>query len=556
MGRGVLTLAALWIALSIIAVGMGFALLGGVSAQLPERAGDVIFFAFWIGIATLAWVSFALVNFVPLRVTMPWIGIASILAAVCGILRCRSTWRALGRRVWIAFIVLALVLAERSVTVGPLEDTGGYHWSIVSWYEAFGIPVGLGLFQWRLATHSSWLALTALLDIGVLEGRTVNVANGLLFLACIGFAGLCALRWVRGSAALSDRFALAALAFLLQLIAKWDMRLSTSPDIPVLLVTIVVCWRLLKDAEAGPIAESTTPSLAMIAAIAVTMKLSALPLAVVCTVLLWTSRAVALRICLAITACLGVIVLPLLLASWTTTGCLLFPLPVGCVETSTAVGAAAARQYAAIIGSTARNDIGASLVATGIAAAYLAWKHRELPLHRLIGPIAVALAGIMYTAFIAPTARFAIAYLTIIPALAIAHAAGDGALIKVTARQLSMLRASVVAALLLAIATPLYKEFIYASLRARHFDTWAERKRGDPTINEPNSRWWLIPNRIDYRGPFETARAIDFDYTVSPQMTCWSHPQPCASNPTLSALPDIRLRDPTRGLASGFERAH
>jgi len=108
--------------------------------------------------------------------------------------------------------------------------------------------------------------------------------------------------------------------------------------------------------------------------------------------------------------------------------------------------------------------------------------------------------------------------------------------------------------LALAIAVPLYKEFIYGSLRARQFDTVAERKRGDPTINAPNPDWWLVPNRLDYRGRYDNARAVDFDYAVSPQMTCWNHPQPCASNPTLSALPHIRLRDPGRGLAGGFVR--
>ena len=116
------------------------------------------------------------------------------------------------------------------------------------------------------------------------------------------------------------------------------------------------------------------------------------------------------------------------------------------------------------------------------------------------------------------------------------------------------MRTGVVAALALAIAVPLYKEFIYPSLRARPLDSWAERKRGEASINAPASEWWLIPNRIDYGGPFAIARAADFEYAVSPQMTCWNHPLPCASNPPLSALPDVRLRDPSRGFAGGFVR--
>ena len=63
----------------------------------------------------------------------------------------------------------------------------------------------------------------------------------------------------------------------------------------------------------------------------------------------------------------------------------------------------------------------------------------------------------------------------------------------------------------------------------------------------------LAARRLDHASQFFT-RAVDFGYAVSPQMTCWNHPQPCASNPPLSALPDIRLRDPARGLAGGFVR--
>ena len=550
-----LTLAALWIVLSIVAIGVGFALLGGAGMTTSNRAGDRVFFAWWLGIAALAWTSFALVNVLPLRSASPGLGAVAVIVAVSGLVRARPVWRELQFSVWIAFIALALILAERSVAVGPLEDTGGYHWSIVQWYEAYGIPVGLGLFQWRLATHSAWLALTALLDAIVLEGRVANVANGLLFLGSLWFAIVCAVRWIRGGATLADRFAVAAFAFLLQLIAKWDMRLSPSPDIPVLLVTVVVCWKMLADVENEPRSEAPASTLALLAAVAVTIKLNALPLALVCAALLWTRHGIALRIRWMTTAVLVVIVVPLLLASWTSTGCVLFPIAVGCIEAPTAVGPVAAREYGGIIGATARHDIGAGMIATLIAGAYLLWRRRVIERRALVGPVAIALAGIAFTALVAPTTRFAIGYLTIIPALAIAVAAGDEVFTpSVKPRTLQTLRTGVATLLALAIAVPLYKEFIYSSMRARHFDTLAERKRGDPTINAPNPDWWLVPNRIDYRGPYENARAIDFDYAVSPQMTCWSHPQPCASNPTLSALPHIRLRDPGRGLAGGFVR--
>jgi hypothetical protein len=170
--------------------------------------------------------------------------------------------------------------------------------------------------------------------------------------------------------------------------------------------------------------------------------------------------------------------------------------------------------------------------------------------------VAIAVAGIAFTALVAPTTRFAAGYQTILPALAFAQLTAVGTpATSIATRAHSALAAVVVAALGVALALPLYKEFVYPSLRQRHFDSWSDRKRGDPAVNALNSDWWLVPNRIDYREAFDHARAVDFDYDVSPRMTCWNHPQPCASNPQLSALPQVRLRDPQRGPAGGFVRA-
>src|SRR2546421_4153463 len=155
-------------------------MLRAIGTRAPERTADEMFFAWWLGIAALAWTNFVLVNIVPLRSAVAWLTVGSLLVAAWGLAVSRDKWRALRPRAWILFIVLAVVLAERSIAVGNLEDTGGYHWSIIQWYETFGIPVGLGLFQWRLATHSAWLALTASLGTGILVSPAWPVSDGLL----------------------------------------------------------------------------------------------------------------------------------------------------------------------------------------------------------------------------------------------------------------------------------------------------------------------------------------------------------------------------------------
>ena len=547
-----LILIALWTGLAAAGAGVGLAVLHALKASMRGRAPDRLFFAWWIGTAMLAWGAFALVGAFALRDVAPWFALAAVMIALYGLYRSRDVVASIRGRTWAALAAVAVLVAERSVATGNLEDTGGYHWSLIQWYGEHGIAPGLGLFQWRLATHSSWLALSALLDAGALESRVATVANGALIVGCLWFCVVCAVRWIRGCATFADRFALFALGFLLQLIAKWEMRASPSPDIPVLLATVVVCWKMLADGEEGGATSRDTFAVALLAVVAVTFKLNALPLVIVCAICFFIRGDVIARARWQGAVLLALLAAPLVVASWVTTGCLLFPLPWGCIDGPSAVGAAAARQYSAIIGSTARHDIGQGLVFSIGALAYLAWMRGKLARHGLLAPAAIALAGIAFTALVAPTTRFAAGYLTILPALAFAQLTAIGT---PAPRAHSTLAAVVVAALAVALALPLYKEFVYPSLRQRHFDSWAERKRGDPAVNASNPDWWLVPNRIDYSEAFDHARAVDFDYDISPRMTCWNHPQPCASNPTLSALPQVRLRDPERGPAGGFVRA-
>jgi len=562
MGRAVLTLVGLWAILSTLGAGVGLAIMHAVTTTRFSRTGDRLFWAWWLGVMLLAWLAFAAALCVPVRSAMPVIVAIAAAAAVRGYWMARSELRLMGAGTWWVLGVVACIVAERSVAIGNLEDTGGYHWSIIQWYEAFGIPPGLALFQWRLATHSSWLALTAAMDLGSLEGRVATVGNGLLFAGCAWFFVLCAVRWIRGWATLAARYAVFALGFLLQQIAKWEMRASPSPDIPVLLGAAVVGWKMLADAEEVERTDGDALTVALFGAALVAVKLNAIPLAVVAAAYFLLRPTVELRAKAAGVAMLALVVAPVLVASWISTGCPLFPISLGCVDIPTGVGEAAARRYGDIISTTARRDIGTGIAASLASLALVLALRRSAPFAvrrrvawpMLAWPMALAVAGMAFTAAIAPTMRFAAGYLVILPALALAWIAGD-ARFALAERVGRRVRVSVVLVLVAACAVPLYKEFIHQSLRERSFATWAERKRGDPTINAENSAWWLWPNRMAYAGPFQTARAVDFDYAVSPPMTCWNHPQPCASNPPLGALPAVRLRDPARGLAGGFVHA-
>src|SRR5205823_5884061 len=121
VGRCVLTLAALWIALSIVAIGVGSTLLRALNATPSGRVADELFFAWWTGIAALAWASFALANVAPLRDAMPWLAAGSLLLAVWSLWHARDKWLVLRPAAGILFVALAILLAERSVALGNLE---------------------------------------------------------------------------------------------------------------------------------------------------------------------------------------------------------------------------------------------------------------------------------------------------------------------------------------------------------------------------------------------------------------------------------------------------
>jgi hypothetical protein len=277
--------------------------------------------------------------------------------------------------------------------------------------------------------------------------------------------------------------------------------------------------------------------------------------------------------CVAGAAFLGVLGLAGLISS----GCAFFPWPRLCTDLPWSVGREAAQWAADIIykfalGTLDRPDLqGTALLAVWVksnfssacwialslvAAVWLLLRRKRLDVPGLGWASAVGAVGVPFILVTAPAGRFGMSYLVVLPLLALltlrapsARILSQGISNLATRRALGIAATAVVT---LVVALPLYKEFVESKPRAKSYESMAHRKQGDPTVNEFNARWWLLPNRYAELPGFSTVRAHDFDYSMPPASAplCWHHALPCTSyKPT-----GVRLRDPAAGLSGGFVR--
>lgn len=154
----------------------------------------------------------------------------------------------------------SLLLAIRQTTITPAlltvsivavqlvrpivhYDTGLYHYGTINWLSKHGVVSGMALVHFRAAFSPAWFALTAVFNHGIFEGRLLTVANGALYLLAILHFSICASRWIGGSGTIADRFITIAFGVALLIATHFDrLQLSSSPNLPVVFLTIVVWW--------------------------------------------------------------------------------------------------------------------------------------------------------------------------------------------------------------------------------------------------------------------------------------------------------------------------
>jgi hypothetical protein len=230
-----------------------------------------------------------------------------------------------------AGLVLAFVLVV-AMTPFPSRhyDTGLYHLQAVAWARAGSIPPGLANLHGRLGFNSSWFPLAALLEAPGLAGRGHVVLNALplLFLAT---AILPALRRIRAGDWSYPTVLLASG------IVAWTVALPhvgslyQDPAVSILIVLSLALWArgLSRPGELPEL----VPLLLAAAALSLTVKLSAAPLAAGAVALLALSwRSVGARRLAISAAAVGVLLLPWVLRGLVSSGCVAYPAAWTCLD--------------------------------------------------------------------------------------------------------------------------------------------------------------------------------------------------------------------------------
>ena len=468
---------------------------------------------------------------------------------------------------------------------GALEDAGAYHVGSIRWLSEYGTVHGSALIVARFGFVSSWFAWSAALNHGELVGRIGTVMNGLLLLLCLGQLLVVTLRLWRKTAAAADLLVLFAWIIMLPSFFGWDMRTSPSPDIPLLIFGVVIAWAMLViEPQAGSRAIDLDAALArarlmvlLLGTGAFLIKVSGAPLlAASALYYVWAQRQGWITRCgiaaLTCTAMLGVLAAAGVISS----GCAFYPSALLCTDLPWSVGREGAQAMTEVIRQFARGNLdqpqlqGPALIMAWIrsnadstrwmvlsiiAGAWLLLRRSQLNVAGLGWASMIGFIGLPFLLLTAPAGRFGTTYIIILPLLVLVALCDSlGHLLRRIARPATLRRMSIAITALgvVYMAMPLYKEFIYSRLRAISYASLAHRKQGNPSLNELNARWWLVPNRYADAPGFTSARAYDFDYAMPPKTTslCWHHALPCS----YESLAHVRLRDVKAGLSAGFVR--
>lgn len=234
------------------------------------------------------------------------VGIAVAFTLVCLFLglrqRKKGTSVAVSPALILGFVSLELIVAALVNRQIVWFDTGLYHFGSIQWLSQFGAVPGVALINSKFGFTSSWYALAAPLTPEVLGSHVGAVTNGFVFLLAIGHFFI-ALSKSFTNPKVSDWFVIVfstvvLLVYTATIFSGSPILISFSPDVAVTFLIGIVAWTILvisnqkKSFSANTRVKILDASFVplIIAAGAVTIKLSALPLLPVVIFLIYLSK--------------------------------------------------------------------------------------------------------------------------------------------------------------------------------------------------------------------------------------------------------------------------
>lgn len=584
---------AIWTLLSVICWVIGTSVLNALNAPEGTNWRLRAIAALWLGTIILA------VTLLGVSLALPLSPLVGGAIAVCGVgiallsSPTREELKAMRARfsgsLLLGYFAIAALVAALMAKQVTWFDTGLYHFGSIRWMEKYGAVPGLALINSKFGFISSWFALAAPLNPESLGSHVTAVTNGFVLLLAILQLGASLARILKGESNLADKsnvIFLAIAIFLMRFTTFMSaISISPSPDIPVIILTGMVAWTMLLMASndtaclftANPRTDARAIPL-ILATGAVTIKLSALPL--LCIAWLFylfdepdkiaanleseplprLRKANSIRALVERTikgsAIAGVLLLPMAIVGFVTSGCPLYPSTLMClnfpwsipiartVEERTAINGwmswfepppAGENQWFWLLKEWWNlanfNKIMIIAIVLSIAIAiYLFKTVRFQEIRPFIWLFALAGSGIVYIMTQAPLIRFGLGYFIAIPALLVAiiwdridyrFLAQWGRNIK---NRLPNNQIGLLSLLLVSFATV-----------------------GILGNNMRDSL--LIPPELPRSKIFEKkVNEIDYFLPVDPPK-CWAATLPCAPE---EISPTVRLRNPARGFDAGF----
>jgi len=577
---------------------IGTSVLGWLDAgRVIDRSGDRAMVATWLGLLILVNLLLVLSLFAPLS---PLVTAAAVLLLLGVALARQKTRKELGRVCrqvsaanLIGVLTVMLGAAAYCSQVIVWYDSGLYHVQVVKWLSEHGLVPGLALIHSRFGFISSWFTLPALFNHGFLAGR-VMALSGALCLALVTVHALVAwMRICRGEARRPDWFLGAALLLTIPVVLLHGIPNAPTPDFPVIVLVLVVAWVILVVAGGegqvtGLAAEGRSRLVPLLLAVgAVSTKLSALPLLVIAGCFsLFGSPSTLRKSLLVVGGTAGLGLLPTAAAGIVVAGCAFYPVALSCVDLPWSLGAEAVAREVSLVRDFARCGSlapeGSSLLGwlsswwrfEWVAAGLLllsALAGLRLVVTRACKSYAeswvavLGVVGIVYLLAAAPTWRFGLGYLVLLPALAVAprYAGTKSGLptwVRLPGRLGHFALAGTVVGLFLAlhvhlVPRPSYRlldEILAAGLIASddhpHFNLllppriWNIAYDVDKTTGRTVAKRNVIVQ--DTVGDVRYSRTED----AGKSDLCWDAPLPCA----WQRLADTRLRHPAKGFVEGF----
>lgn len=457
----------------------------------------------------------------------------------------RRTWGTWGlprltRLQGIGLVGVAAVLLLTAATAAEIVttyDAGLYHVGAVRWLTNSPVVFGLANLHGRFGFNPSWFTAAAMLEVPGLVGRSPQITNGLLF-AAYGIALIGAFTRPLNRPALIFAAATAPIWLMLPTLGTVN---SHAPDFPILLLTLLLAFLAVEVIGAGKRSRDYAGALGLtgltwlVAAFAVTVKFSALPLMLVPLAMVCTRRQIGLS--RGVAALIGVMVIAWAGRGVALSGCVAYPISQTCLPVAWAVPLGAVRveafwvqswarapyttDYQAVLGSSAwlgrwatdalneifnapfRVSYAAVMAMLGLFILSMQPPRKTRSPYRL--PALILLIGVGYWFLAAPALRFGHGYIMGLGALGLA-----GGLYSLKAAVLRRLRLPALIGIIVIAGWG-----VAARLPMIALDRWPP----------------LLENIIETRA---TDQGLTV-YTPSDSDQCWAAPLPCTPyfNPAL-----------------------